>query len=123
MRQAEDDATTADRLVELGIHYAACFFYQQASEKALKAYLFSRGVEPPRVHSVGQLFDVVRELGGPDLAVTDDVRFIDQYYIPTRYPDALPSGVPSDTYGAGDSARAGAAAGAVLEAVRSHLAT
>lgn len=49
---------------------------------------------------------------------------LDQFYIPTRYPNGLPSpAVPSETYSAAQAATAQEAAERVLEVVRTFLHT
>ncbi len=46
---------------------------------------------------------------------------LDQYYIPTRYPNGLPVGsIPAHCYAADDSARALRLAGTVVEALESR---
>lgn len=104
--QAEQDLDAADKLAQLGIHYAACFLAQQAAEKVLKSLVLSSGRIPDRSHSVIALSRFLLT-ARPELASTlASVGFLDQYYIPTRYPDALPSGIPADAFGPVDSERA-----------------
>ncbi|MDR1110814.1 MAG: HEPN domain-containing protein [Deltaproteobacteria bacterium] len=33
----------------------SCYLSQQATEKALKGYLISQGVNPPKIHNLGML--------------------------------------------------------------------
>ena len=95
----------------------ACFLAQQAAEKALKAFLYGRGAEAVWGHSVAELcVDAARH----DRAF-DDLRAeagaLDQYYIPTRYPNGLPGGIPADAYTQADAERALARSAAVIDAV------
>jgi HEPN domain-containing protein len=118
LRQAAEDLDTAQRLADIGKHYAACFFAQQAAEKAVKASLYGRGAEMVRGHSVADLlaaltavapsFEVLRKRAAP----------LDAYYIPTRYPNGLAGGLPFEAYGPNQSADALAMADEVLAAVR-----
>ncbi|MBI2901863.1 MAG: HEPN domain-containing protein [Planctomycetes bacterium] len=63
------------------------------------------------------------EARSPGLAgLRDDVGVLDQYYIPTRYPDALPGGIPATLYRANDSERALTAGRRTLAVARSVLA-
>lgn len=78
----------------------ACFLAQQAGEKALKSFLYYNGARRTALltHS---LFEMVREgqkyLG--DLTdLLDQARDLDFHYIPSRYPNGLPSGYPHDFY-------------------------
>jgi HEPN domain-containing protein len=118
LRQASDDLTTARRLRELAIDYAACFFAQQAGEKALKAAAIARGLEPGRGHAVAELAAALERVGVIAAGTGRTVGVLDQYYIPTRYPDALPGSVASQVYGPTDSQRALDAAEVALETAR-----
>jgi HEPN domain-containing protein len=95
----------------------ACFLAQQSAEKALKAYLFSRGAEAVWGHSVAELCQdasahdpAFRELGR-------EAGSLDQYYIPTRCPNGLPGGIPSDACNRVDGERALALSTSVLDCV------
>ncbi|MGE5481777.1 MAG: HEPN domain-containing protein [Bacteroidota bacterium] len=98
LSEAEADLDTAQVLLT-GRRYNACAFYaQQAAEKAVKALLFFLH-QAPWGHSVGDLLDRVADAGitVPE-SLLDDARQLDLHYIPSRYPDALPSGTPSGHY-------------------------
>ncbi|BAJ50823.1 HEPN domain-containing protein [Candidatus Caldarchaeum subterraneum] len=94
---AEDFLGTARDLMEKGRWSKVCFNAQQAAELALKAVLQRMGVER-RTHS---LVDLLRELVThlPESGrFWDDVKILDQYYIPTRYANAFASGPAKDKY-------------------------
>ena len=99
LTQATDEFQDADELRERSRFYLALFHFQQAAEKALKAYLLFK-VESVQVFYTHSLDELIR------LAVESDGEFgsiaaakkLDQYYIPTRYPNGLPGGVPSRYY-------------------------
>jgi HEPN domain-containing protein len=95
----------------------ACFLSQQSAEKALKAYLFARGAEAVWGHSVAELcHDAARH----DPAFTElgaEAAALDQYYIPTRYPNSLPGGIPADAYTRPDADRALALSASVIDLV------
>lgn len=100
----------------------ACFIAQQAAEKALKAYLFSRGAEAVWGHSVAEL---CHECGTHDSAFAElgrEAAALDQYYIPTRYPNGLPGGIPADAYNRSDGDRALALSARVIDAVGQRVA-
>lgn len=115
LRQAREDLLTATRLLDLERFYAACFFAQQAAEKAAKAVLYHRGAEMVRGHSVADLWrEVARD--EPSLtALQATASHLDTYYIPTRYPDALPGGVPAEAYDEASAGRAVESAALILE--------
>ncbi|MDI6871698.1 MAG: HEPN domain-containing protein [Bacillota bacterium] len=98
LAEAEADLEAAQVLLT-GMKYNACAFYaQQAAEKAVKALLFFLH-EAPWGHSVSELLDRVAARGlAVPLPLVDDARQLDLHYIPSRYPDALPSGTPSGHY-------------------------
>jgi HEPN domain-containing protein len=96
LTQAKDEFGDADDLRKRGRFYLALFHFQQAAEKALKAYLYLRvkSVEVLFTHSIGDLLEMAQEL---DTGFTEIARAkkLDQYYIATRYPNGLPGGIPS----------------------------
>ena len=47
---------------------------------------------------------------------------LDHYYVPTRYPNSLPGGIPADAFDESDARRALALAGEVMRLVRAKLA-
>lgn len=121
-RQAQADLEVV-RTLRTGGHYAAaCFHSQQAAEKALKAVLYSQGNRVVVGHSVREL---ARQCQAHDPAFTGvmgEAALLDQFYIPTRYPNGLPSpAVPSETYSAAQAETAQEAAEQVLEVVRTFL--
>jgi len=103
LAQAGEDLRAARRIAEIGIHYGACFFAQQAAEKAIRGALIHRGLAPPRSHSVADLGETLASLGALPEALASRAARLDLYYLPTRYPDALPGGVPARVFGEEDS--------------------
>lgn len=99
LRQAQADLEVVRTLVKAGHYAAACFHSQQAAEKALKAVLYLRGSRVVLGHSVREL---ARQCAGYDPAFASlqaDGALLDQFYIPTRYPNGLPApAVPSEVY-------------------------
>ncbi|HRJ43175.1 MAG: HEPN domain-containing protein [Caldilineaceae bacterium] len=81
-----------------------CFHSQQAVEKSLKAYLMQRDNTTPRTHSIA---DLLRLLSLSWLGDTGRVLYkMDNYYIPTRYPDAPPGSLPDGMAGRDDAREA-----------------
>ena len=120
--EAEDDLATATDLLRLGRFSKACYFAQQAAEKALKALLIKRLNRYVHTHSVRELLEFVREGGisvGEDLLRVGDM--LDRYYVPTRYPNAWPSGAPHRHYTENDAREAIEYASKVMDFVRSNL--
>ncbi len=80
----------------------ACFLCQQADEKALKAFLFFNKAEEVWGHSVADLYEDASQFEKEFIKLKEDVAPLDKYYIPTRYPDALPGGIPSKAFNEND---------------------
>jgi len=96
LTQAQDEFQDADELRKRGRFYLALFHFQQAAEKALKAYLYLKvkSVEVFRTHSVDELSKMAVEIDS-DFKRVASAKKLDRYYLPTRYPNGLPGGVPS----------------------------
>lgn len=97
--QAKDEFEDADDLRKRKRFYLALFHFQQAAEKALKAYLYFKveSFEVFYTHSIDDLLGLAMELDAEFKEITQ-AKKLDQYYIPTRYPNGLPGGVPSRFY-------------------------
>jgi HEPN domain-containing protein len=62
-----------------------CFHAQQAAEKAIKAVLIVRGIEPPRTHSITALLDLLPP-AAPRPKDLMAARALTTYAAVTRYP-------------------------------------
>ena len=99
----------------------ACFLAQQSAEKALKALLYSAGAEAVWGYSVADLCQDIIAIH-PDLAPLAAIGGpLDKYYIPTRYPNVLPGGIPSDAFVSADAQMAISMAEQVLDTISSKL--
>lgn len=85
LAQAQLDLDTA-RDLQSGRPYAACFYAQQAAEKAVKALYVANGVEFRYVYSVHQLISDVGEAFPSVQRFQDEGATLDEYYISTRCP-------------------------------------
>ena len=108
---ARDDLRVATLVLSEGIYHQACFHSQQCVERALKGVLIRRGYRPPRTHSITELVSV---LGAGLGDLTDELGELDDYYIPTRYPDALPGMLPEGLPGRSEAEHAVALARSML---------
>lgn len=94
LKQAENDLDFARLGLREGFYAQVCFLSQQSAEKAIRAIGYLLGERTVFGHSVAVLADRFAERV-PDLAnLRDDAGILDQYYIPTRYPNGLPGGFP-----------------------------
>jgi HEPN domain-containing protein len=115
--QARNDFEWGQASAESDFHSQACFIAQQVAEKALKALAYFRGADLVRGHSVAM---VCRELEINGELEEAALR-LDQYYIPTRYPDAQPAGAPFRYFTAAQSREALAFAELFVEKAQSEM--
>jgi HEPN domain-containing protein len=106
LRQAERDLDDARFADEGRRFHLACFLSQQAAEKAIKAFLYARGEEDVWGHSVGELCRQAVSYSREFEVLGKRIAVLDKYYIPTRYPNGLPGGIPSEAFDAEDAKRA-----------------
>ena len=94
--QASDEFNDADDLRKMKKFYLALFHFQQATEKAIKAFLYEklRAKDVFYTHSIADLSKMAIEIDA-DFEKINPVKRLDQYYILTRYPNGLPGGIPS----------------------------
>lgn len=89
---AHQDLQMAELALNEGIYNQVCFHSQQCVEKCLKGLLAGMGHKIPRTHSIVDLLRVLQNIHRDECI--DDLReameLMDIYYIPTRYPEALP---------------------------------
>ena len=121
LQQAERDLAQAGASKEAARFEWACFAAHQAAEKAVKALHLSQGQEAWG-HVVARLLsELPQSVEAPDLLV-QKARVLDNFYIPTRYPDSHSEGAPFEHYGPLQSEEAIRYAGEILSFVRSRLA-
>jgi HEPN domain-containing protein len=87
--RAREDLTMARLAYDARILNQVCFHAQQAVEKWLKAVVVDRGEPAPRTHKIADLL-ALDELNAIPAELRLRLVRLDRFYIPTRYPDALP---------------------------------
>lgn len=98
LTQAEEDLRWARHLLEEGGYHLACFLAQQVAEKALKAFLYAQGEEMVLGHSVHRLAQEAAAWIPDFSSLATRWGILDTHYIPTRYPNGLPDGIPAQVY-------------------------
>lgn len=96
--QAKEDLKSAEYLFKGERYYLVCFLSQQIAEKALKAFLYSEGEDLVLGRSVEELCEWTESLDQDFKDLREKVAILDSYYIPTRYPNALPSSIPAKVF-------------------------
>ncbi|MCS7141854.1 MAG: HEPN domain-containing protein [Candidatus Nitrosocaldus sp.] len=116
LESARDDVEDAKRMFDAGRYFRAAFLAQQAAEKALKALFFTvRREEPPRLHTVTELYAMLKEHGFTlPKGLEEQLSMLNKYYTITRYPDAA-NGLPRESVDRIEAERAMSIAMGVLE--------
>ena len=117
LRQAEDDLKFARLGLRAGFFAQVCFQCQQICEKAIKALRYGRGERLVYGHALVELAAPLELMAG----FRERLAILDQYYVPTRYPNGLPGGVPSEVYSRTQASAAVQVAQQVVAAVRREL--
>lgn len=92
---AKEDLDVARITLREQIFNQVCFHSHQCVEKCLKAVLRNNNQAPPKIHI---LIDLLRSCITFNPLLTSfelACKSLDRYYIPVRYPDALPGSLPS----------------------------
>jgi HEPN domain-containing protein len=126
LHQAHSDLDLAAVSAAAGHHEWACFACHQAVEKALKALHLHHG-QQAWGHGLGRSWRELPPVVGAALAealsdLEDRLRILDALYIPTRCPDSLPVGAPSDHFGRLQSDDAQRHARSIVDAITTALA-
>ncbi len=109
--------------IQGAFYSTACFLAQQAAEKALKSLLYYEGARKTALltHSLSEM---VRE-GAKRIDslphLSDPARELDLHYIPSRYPNGIPSGYPHQFYGKKSADQALSAAERIFATVQNHF--
>jgi HEPN domain-containing protein len=98
LEQAVEDLTSAEILFQNRRYYLVCFLSQQIVEKALKAVIYYDGEDLVLGHSVKNLIERVSSIDIKFKQLKEKLPILDSYYIPTRYPNGLPDGIPADVF-------------------------
>ena len=119
--QAVRDLEQAGDSQRTGRHEWACFASHQAAEKAVKA-LHLHLKQEAWGHVVAQLLEQLPVELGVSQELIEEGRVLDNYYIPTRYPNGHPSGSPFEHYGILQSNQAIDYASEIIEFARLQMA-
>lgn len=121
LAQAESDLGFATLGAREGYYAQACFMAQQVAEKALKALHYLGGARLVVGHSLLELLDPLTMRHAALEALREGARQLDQYYVPTRYPNSLPGGTPAEVFTKAQAEQALAWARRFVEEARSLI--
>ena len=120
LNQAVRDLEQAADSRDDGRHEWACFASHQGAEKAVKALHLHLGQEAWG-HVVAKLLQELPETVSIEEVLIEKGRVLDNFYIPTRYPNGHPEGSPFEHYGPLQSEEAIRYASEITEFVRSQM--
>lgn len=103
LRQAESDLKCAEWNQQGGFFAPACFWAQQSAAKALRALLFFNGEDAGETRSVVDLLDRAITYEEEFRGFVGSSTSLDIYYKTSRFPDAIPGGIPSEVLSEKDS--------------------
>ncbi|MBN1635652.1 MAG: HEPN domain-containing protein [Deltaproteobacteria bacterium] len=121
LAQAKRDLEQAEDSRRAGRHEWACFACHQAAEKAVKALHLNKGQEAWG-HVIAKLMQELPDKIELAEGIIEMGRVLDNFYIPTRYPNGHPEGPPFSHYGPLQSNEAIQYAGKIIEFVSSQMA-
>jgi len=121
LRQALRDLEHAEESKRSGKHEWACFASHQAAEKAVKALHLFFGQEAWG-HVISRLLRDLPESVNVQDDLIEKAKILDNFYIPSRYPNSHPEGAPFEHYGPIHSEEAIKYASEIVEFVRSQMA-
>jgi len=90
-KYAEEDRQIAEiALREKGPPNQICFHAQQMAEKYLKGFLVFSGKRFEKRHQLDFLLSLCREVNPSFKNLIEDVHYLTDYYVETRYPGDIP---------------------------------
>jgi len=98
IEQAKEDLTSAKILLDAKRYYLVCFLAQQIAEKALKSVIYFNKEDLVLGHSVRKLVEWANKFDNRFEDLINKISILDSYYIPTRYPNGLPEGIPAEIF-------------------------
>lgn len=121
LNQAKKDLEQAKDSQRLGHHEWACFAAQQAAEKAVKGLHLHLGQEAWG-HVVAKLLEELPKTLEIPAELLEKAKVLDNFYIPSRYPNSHPEGAPFEHYGSVQSNEAVRYASEIIGYVASQMA-
>ena len=121
LRQAEQDLMDASYNKDGERFNISCFLCQQASEKAIKAFLYLKGAEDVWGHSLIDLCEDAKIFDMFFDTIKSEARQLDKYYELTRYPEFLPGGICSEAFSVNDGDLAYELSGFVVGFVKERI--
>jgi HEPN domain-containing protein len=103
---SKEDLMAADVLFRSGIYNQVCFHAQQSIERSIKAFLFSKDIDVPRICRINDLLKVAVPVDNRLEKFQEKAKWIDKYYASTRYPDTPEDDMPLKRPGSEEAKKA-----------------
>lgn len=103
IKQVKEDLEVAKYNHQGKKFFVSCFYSHQAVEKTLKGYLIYKGIEYIWGNSILNLLKECLKFDKNFNKFKEKVVLLDRFYIPTRYPNGLPGGIPAEFFTEKDS--------------------
>lgn len=87
LKMAEEDLLWSEASLKDRMLRGACFAAQQSAEKALKAFLLSKGKNIQKIHDLVALNEECKNLENKFQDLETACNLLSPYYLSTRYPD------------------------------------
>lgn len=121
MKQAKRDLEMAQKAKDSAFFEWACFIAQQAAEKAVKA-MYQRLGGSAMGHGIRPLLRGLSDRVPVPGEILKAAKKLDSYYIPTRYPNGMDQGAPTDFFDQEDADGAVSGAGEIIRFCENILA-
>lgn len=119
LEKAEDDYGFANSALEFDDYFSQiCFHFHQAAEKYLKVFIIAKRQKFRPVHNLIELLEICRKANLAAGEIEEYCRFLNPFYIETRYPVHWPVNYDKKT-----AIEAKKAAKEIRDWVSSYLAT
>ncbi|MBU0701225.1 HEPN domain-containing protein [bacterium] len=98
LEKAEEDFGFASSSLEFKNYFGQiCFHFQQASEKYLKAFILAHQLAFRPIHNLIELLEICRQKEPKIEEIEEDCRYLNPFYIDTRYPVHWPTHYDKET--------------------------
>ena len=118
---AKEDLKAAQIAIKENLPNIVCFHSQQTAEKILKALFLAYFDTVPKTHDLEVILEKIKTKTPKLSEFKKEIRFLNRFYIPTRYPDTLPGSLPEGLPTKKDAKEAITYAQRILDVSKSYL--
>ena len=115
----DEDLAFAKAGLKSGFYSHVCFLSQQAVERAMKGYLVFCRMDYPKTHGLIGLLRQMKVIGLDEYL--SEIKKLSEFYVPLRYPDAIPGSLEKGLPDKEDAQNALKWANQIVEVIKKHL--